>query len=180
MKVPEARLYTHRYQSPIGELFLAVDRKGRVIRLGYQDQRPFLPAYSFESNKYACGEVEYQLDEYFAGRLERFTVEFALEGTEFQRMVWSRLTKIAYGSTASYSEIAQKIGRRDAARAVGNAVAANPVVLVIPCHRVLPASGAIGKYAVSSLNGQGSVAKEWLLHLEGALPTSQPELSLIA
>lgn len=180
MKVPEGRLYTHRYHSPVGELFLAVDRQGRVIRLGFEDQRPFLPGFTFESNKYACGEVEYQLDEYFAGRLERFSVEFALQGTEFQRMVWSRLTKIPYGSTTTYGEIAQKVGRRDAARAVGNAVAANPVVLIVPCHRVLPASGSVGKYAVSSLNGRGSAAKEWLLHLEGALNKGQPELSLIA
>lgn len=150
------------------------------MRLGFEDQRRFLPGYTFEENKYPCGEVEYQLDEYFAGRLERFTLEFAFQGTEFQRMVWSRLLKVPYGTTTTYGEIAQKVGKRDAARAVGNAVAANPVVLIVPCHRVLPASGSVGKYAVSSLNGQGSTAKKWLLRLEGALTTGQPELSLIA
>ncbi len=180
VKVPEVRLYTHRYQSPIGELFLAVDRQGRVIRLGFEDQRRFLSQYSLEENKYACGEVEYQLDDYFAGRLQRFSLEFAFQGTEFQRSVWSRLVKVPYGTTTTYGEIAQKVGKRGAARAVGNAVAANPVALIVPCHRVLPASGAVGNYAVASLNGRGSTAKEWLLHLEGALTTDQPELSLIA
>ncbi len=150
------------------------------MRLGFEDQRHFLSQHTFEENKYACGEVEYQLDEYFAGRLERFTLDFAFQGTEFQRSVWSRLLKVPYGATTTYGEIAQKVGKRGAARAVGNAVSANPVVLIVPCHRVLPASGAVGKYAVSSLNGRGAAAKEWLLHLEGAWTTDQPELSLIA
>ncbi len=180
MKVPEHRLYTHRYHSPIGELFLAVDRHGRVYRVGYADQRPHLSGHSFEENKHACGEIEYQLEEYFAGRLERFTVDIAFSGTEFQRMVWSRLLKIPYGSTVTYGEIAQKVGKKLAARAVGNAVAANPLPIIVPCHRVVTASGRLGNYAIRELNGRGTAAKEWLLHLEGAIQSEQPELSLIA
>ena len=181
MKVPEPRLYTHRYHSPIGELYLAVDRNGRVVHIDFQDRTLSLEGFLVEPNKYACGELEYQLDDYFAGRLHRFTVDFVFSGgTDFQRMVWSRLLKIPYGSTVTYGEIAQKVGRRYAARAVGNAVAANPIPIVVPCHRVLPASGSLGNYAVRSLDGRGRSVKQWLLTLEGALRNDQPELSLTA
>ena len=162
-------VYTHTYPSPIGNLYIAVRRDGTVVRIGFAPVDDWGEEYVAEENKYACGEVEYQLNEYFAGRLRRFTLDLEFEGTEFQRLVWQRLRKINYGDVVTYGEIAKKIGKKDAARAVGNAVASNPIPIVVPCHRVVPASGNIGNYALRSLNGSGAEAKRSLLALEGAL-----------
>ncbi len=169
MEWERTHLYTHTYDSPIGDIHIAVDRSGRLFQLSFTDLTDTDGRYAFEENKYACGEVEYQLDRYFDGELKRFTIELAFDGTEFQKLVWQRLLKIQYGSVTTYGEIAKKIGKREAARAVGNAVAANPLPIVVPCHRVVPANGEIGQYAVRSLNGSGTEAKRRLLELEGAL-----------
>lgn len=163
-------VYTHTYSSPIGPLHTAVDRNGTVHAVSFVDVRPGLPADSWEENKYACGELEYQLDEYFAGRRTTFSLSVHLPGTNFQRAVWNRMRKIGYGTTMSYGTLAQKIGRRNAAQAVGNAVGLNPVVIVVPCHRIVRANGDIGSYARRSLDdSRGRAIKEQLLRLEGIL-----------
>lgn len=160
-------LYTHEYRSPIGSLFLAVARTGIVHRISFCDFRHNLPPDTWSENKYACGELEYQLDEYFAGTRRHFTVDVKINGTDFQKAVWGRLRKIAYGHTMSYSVLAQKIGRRNAARAVGRAVGANPIVLVVPCHRIIKSDGTIGYYAKSALpSDEGQQIKERLIQLE--------------
>ncbi|TVR87036.1 MAG: methylated-DNA--[protein]-cysteine S-methyltransferase [Spirochaetaceae bacterium] len=170
----EELLYTHTYPSPIGPLHLAVNKIGRVIRIGFTPLPETFTTnlrvpYRVVENKYACGELEYQLDAYFRGELQEFTVLPELSGTPFQHSVWARLQKISYGETVSYGEIAQKIGRRQAARAVGNAVANNPVPIVVPCHRVLHRSGGIGNYAVRTLpQSDGSAMKRQLLEIEGS------------
>lgn len=163
-------LYTHRYESAVGTLYLGVDRAGVVHRVSYADFRDQIPDAAWEVNKYACGELEYQLDEYFAGKSLHFSLDVFFEGTSFQRAVWNRMRKIGYGSTMSYATLAQKIGRRDAAQAVGNAVGMNPAVIVVPCHRIITSSGDIGGYARRTMDGErGRRIKEQLLHLEGAL-----------
>jgi len=160
-------IYTHSFESPIGTLHAGVDRHGRVLYLGFRRLLGRFFNADCEENKYACGEVEYQLDEYFAGTRREFTVEVRMDGTGFQKAVWSRLMKIGYGETVSYAHVAQKIGRREAARAVGNAVAANRVLIMIPCHRVVPASGGIGGYARRTLDPEsGRRVKHHLLDLE--------------
>ncbi len=141
-----------------------------MLALGFTEPTHFPPGAEVRENKYACGELEYQLEEYFARERTSFTVDVRLDGTSFQKAVWSRLIKIEYGETATYSHIAQKIGRRDAARAVGNAVGANPVVILVPCHRVLPVHGGIGNYAVRGLDAEiGRRVKASLLRIEGAI-----------
>ncbi len=163
-------VYTHTYDSPIGPLYLAVDRRGAVMNVSFVPPR-FSEQYILEENKYACGELELELDEYFAGTRETFTPALRFEGTAFQEAVWKRLTRIPYGQTWTYGTVAQKIGRRDAARAVGNAVARNPICLLIPCHRVVPANGGLGSYGVRSLGSEtGAEDKRWLLSHEGAIP----------
>jgi len=160
-------IYTHSFSSPVGVLHAAVDRRGRVLNLGFSPISRAPAGTELEVNKYACGELEYQLQEYFAGNRAKFAVEIQLEGTGFQKSVWNRLLKIDFGETVTYGEIARKIGRRDAARAVGNAVAVNPVVLLVPCHRVVPASGGIGNYARRDLeHSEGRRIKRYLLELE--------------
>lgn len=141
-----------------------------MLRIGFTDHLALGEEFFPQDNKYACGELELQLDEYFAGDRDRFTLEVQLSGTEFQRSVWARLLKIPYGSVMTYGEIAQKIGRKDAARAVGNAVAQNPIPILVPCHRVVPANGSVGSYALRTFaDGSGSSSKRRLLELEGAI-----------
>jgi methylated-DNA-[protein]-cysteine S-methyltransferase len=104
-----------------------------------------------------------QLAAYFAG--ESQTLDFAVnpDGTEFQRAVWAEIAKLGFGQTATYADIAKAIGRPKAVRAVGGAVGANPVPLVIGCHRVLGANGRITGYS----GGEGLPTKRWLLAHEG-------------
>lgn len=165
-------VYTHSFDSPVGRLHCGVDKQGRVLYVGYTPNPP--SDLIISENKYACGEVEYQLEEYFAGERKEFTVELRLEGTSFQKAVWSRLLKVDYGETMTYGTIAQKIGRKDAARAVGNAVAANPVAIIVPCHRIVPQSGGVGNYSAGNgADDSGSKVKAYLLELERSAISSQ-------
>ncbi len=109
-------------------------------------------------------EAAEQLNAYFAGTLRTFTVPVLLEGTAFQKQVWRALTEIPYGQIRSYGELAKGIfGRSNGARAVGHANARNPISIIVPCHRVIGASGVLTGYA------GGLAAKELLLKLEGVL-----------
>lgn len=105
-----------------------------------------------------------QLLEYFAGERREFELAVAPEGTEFQQEVWAALQTIPYGETWSYGEMAQKIGRPKASRAVGAANGRNPVSIVIPCHRVIGSTGSLTGF------GGGLDLKQRLLQLEGSLP----------
>ncbi len=109
-------------------------------------------------------EASEQLKAYFEGRLREFSVPVQMEGTAFQQQVWKALVEIPYGQTRSYGQLAQTIfGRANAARAIGHANARNPISIIVPCHRVIGASGVLTGYA------GGLAAKELLLRLEGAL-----------
>ncbi|MGW0122825.1 methylated-DNA--[protein]-cysteine S-methyltransferase [Streptomyces sp. NPDC003327] len=111
----------------------------------------------------AFEEVAGQLDEYFAGRRDRFDLAFAQSGTAFQRRVWRALEEIPYGTTVSYGEIARRVGSAGAGvRAVGTAIGRNPLLVVRPCHRVIGADGSLRGYAA------GLDRKQRLLGLEGA------------
>lgn len=104
-----------------------------------------------------------ELNQYFAGTLRTFTVPVALHGTEFQRDVWNIIAATPFGETASYGEIADRIGRHGAGRAVGGAVGANPVPIIIGCHRVLASNRRITGFS----GGSGIPTKKQLLALEG-------------
>ena len=105
-------------------------------------------------------EAATQLEEYFAGERREFDVPMELDGTAFQREVWAELTRIPYGETISYGELARRVGRPSAPRAVGQANGRNPIPIIVPCHRVL-ASNGIGGY------GGGLKVKRALLAVEG-------------
>lgn len=110
-----------------------------------------------------------QLHEYFSGARQTFDLPLDVRGTTFQRAVWSQVVRIPYGATATYGDIAQLVGKPKASRAVGRAVGANPLPVVIPCHRVIGAQGALTGF------GAGLNIKEALLRLEGAdLAFDQP------
>lgn len=166
-------IYTHIHDSPVGPIYIAVTRDGALVRASFtEDSFWFDPSiYNVERNKYACGEVAWQLDQYFSGERKTFDLAYQFEGgTEFEQDVWRRLLKIEYGETITYGQIAQKVGRKNAAQAVGNAVGKNPIVICLPCHRVVPASGGLGYYSTCDLpKEEGTRIKRQLLGLEGAL-----------
>lgn len=129
--------------TPLGNL-LAQETDGKLSRLDFtpegagslpDDQTPLLLS------------LKSQLQDYFAGKLMRFDVPLFLSGTPFQRAVWDRLLGIPYGQTASYHQIAEWLDRPNADRAVGQAVHHNPVVILVPCHRVVGKNGALTGYA---------------------------------
>ena len=141
--------YAH-IRSPVGPLLLTGDDES--ITGLYMSREP-----SGSRDDGAFTRAREQLDAYFAGELERFDLPLAPQGTEFQRRVWDELRQIPYGQTTSYSALAAKIERPDACRAVGLANGRNPISIVIPCHRVIGASGALTGY------GGGIERKRWLL-----------------
>ncbi|MCI0706150.1 MAG: methylated-DNA--[protein]-cysteine S-methyltransferase [Ignavibacteriae bacterium] len=104
-----------------------------------------------------------ELEEYFAGKLERFRSKLDLRGTDFQLQVWNELLNIPYGTVISYKQLAQRVGKPDGYQAVGRVNGANPIPIVIPCHRVIGSNNDLVGY------GGGIKMKEFLLKLEGAL-----------
>lgn len=104
-----------------------------------------------------------ELKEYFAGRRREFTIPLSLYGTPFQSEIWQRLLDVPCGSTVTYGELAAAAGHPRSVRAAGTAVGMNPVSIIVPCHRVLPAAGGVGNY------GGGPERKTELLRIEGAL-----------
>ncbi len=111
-----------------------------------------------------------QLDEYFKGERQVFTLPLEPDGTEFQKSVWQQLLTIPFGQTVSYLDIARQLGNEKAVRAVGLANGRNPISLIIPCHRVIGSDGTLTGY------GGGLWRKEWLLKHEGALNGGQMAL----
>lgn len=148
------------WPSPIGDLLLVHDGKG-LCRLQFQDgANPLDIDENWKKQRSAFTEVIKELERYFAGRLQRFTIPLSLEGTAFQRSVWRALKTIPYGKTVSYGAISKKIGNPNASRAVGAANGQNPVSIIVPCHRVIGANGKLVGY------GGGLPIKTALLELE--------------
>ncbi len=102
-----------------------------------------------------------EMQDYFNGSLKKFTIKMNPEGTEFHKKVWKNLYDLEYGKTISYKELAIKSGSPNAARAVGTAMRKNPIVVAIPCHRVVPSNGKLGNYSAG-----GPSNKDWLLTFE--------------
>ncbi|AZA08199.1 methylated-DNA--[protein]-cysteine S-methyltransferase [Corynebacterium pseudopelargi] len=151
-------------RTPCGDLLIAADDQGvRFVRFG--SDSPL--AACVHANPSATTEAHLQaalqqLRQYFQGERQAFDLPIAIDhGTTFQRSTWQALRMIEYGKYWTYGEVATYIGRPQATRAIGTACGANPVPILIPCHRVLPAHGGIGGYA------GGSRWKQALLELEG-------------
>ena len=153
---PRAEAWTV-YRSPIGPLTLrgtadaltAIHFPGSVGRLGSGAHDPA-----------AFARAVRQLDEYFAGERREFELAVRLDGTEFERAVWSELRRIPFGATTTYGALARAVGMPEEARAVGAAVGRTPVPIVVPCHRVVGSDGALTGY------GGGLDRKRALLDLE--------------
>jgi methylated-DNA-[protein]-cysteine S-methyltransferase len=151
--------------SPFGDLFLISDGDALTgLHLPEHDDRPAPgPEPGWLRDDAAFREVRNQLRAYFEGELIEFEIPLRMAGTEFQRLAWNELIKIPYGTTISYAEQAQRIGRPGAARAVGAANGRNPIAIVVPCHRVIGANGTLTGY------GGGLDRKQWLLDHETIL-----------
>jgi methylated-DNA-[protein]-cysteine S-methyltransferase len=162
----------YRYHdSPLGRLLLVADEVGlRMLHMEIADS-PSTPQEHWCLAERQLDEACRQLDDYFAGRRRCFDLPLAPVGTPFQQEVWRALLEIPYGRTSSYSQLAAHIGRPQAVRAVGTANGANPIAIIIPCHRVIGRDGSLTGYA------GGLPRKELLLRLEGAWnPPSQVAL----
>src|SRR5918995_34758 len=130
--------------SPVGDLVVTGDGAS-VTGIGFASRTPVPPGWRRDDR--AHEEAARQLREYFAGERTGFDLPLAPEGTDFQRRVWAALAAIPYGETTSYAALAERIGRPGSARAVGAANGANPLAIVVPCHRVVGADGTLTGYA---------------------------------
>jgi methylated-DNA-[protein]-cysteine S-methyltransferase len=146
--------------TPVGRLRLGGDEDG-LRGISFENRiDPAAPAEGWLRTKEPFREAIAQLEAYFAGELRCFDLALAPEGTPFQREVWSMLTTIPYGETVSYGEIARRLGRSKASRAVGAANGRNPIPIIIPCHRVIGADRSLTGF------GGGLGIKRRLLDLE--------------
>jgi methylated-DNA-[protein]-cysteine S-methyltransferase len=151
-------LATMMMQSPVGTLWLCAE-DDQLIELWLPDQpAPAGPRKRTD----VLVRTATQLAEYFAGERRDFDLPLAPRGTAFQRDVWSALARIPFGVTCSYGDLAREVGRPSASRAVGAANGRNPIAIILPCHRVIGASGALTGY------GGGLPLKRWLLDHERA------------
>jgi methylated-DNA-[protein]-cysteine S-methyltransferase len=151
-----------RIDSPIGRIEITSD--GDAITSLSIERAGTLPFDDLPENTSPLLELAArQLAEYFSGTRHTFELPVALVGTEFQKTIWSQLTDIEWGDVMSYGELGIASGRATAGRAVGGAVGANPIPIIVPCHRVLAANGRITGYS----GGNGIPTKVWLLDHEG-------------
>ena len=164
-------VYCTSFESKIGLIYVASTDKGVCkICLPRQTKRDFLRwlREHFDDSevtdiKSRNREVIDQLTRYFNGKLARFTVSVDMIGTPFQIRVWKELTRISYGNTITYKHLAKRLGTSRGFQAIGRANAANPIPIIVPCHRVLGTNGSLVGYS------SGVKTKEFLLKLEGAL-----------
>ena len=157
-----------RIKTPIGAVLIAGDAAAvRHVRFEYESQPD--PVW-YEARAGPVREAARQLEAYFRRERTSFDVPLAPQGTSFQRRVWRELQKVPYGKTISYGEIARRIGQPTASRAVGAANGANPIPIIIPCHRAIGADGSLTGF------GGGLPAKRALLALE----SRQAQLATVA
>jgi len=147
--------------SPIGDLLLVANGEG-LSEIHFPTAHPPEDAV-LDRTRFAT--VMRQLDEYFAGKRKTFDLKLAMRGTPFQLAVWHALQRIPYGETRTYAGIANEIGRPSATRAVGAANGANPIPIIVPCHRVIGSNGSLTGF------GGGIDVKRRLLEFEAGVPT---------
>ena len=153
-------------KTPVGRLLLEAELEGLSrIEFHVEDSGPPLSGQPGAAVLHAAIK---QLEEFFDGKRKTFDVKLALRGTPFQLDVWRELLHIPYGETRSYAQIAKAIGRPAAVRAVGAANGANPIPIIVPCHRVIGSNGSLTGF------GGGIDVKRWLLDFERNLRLQMP------
>ncbi|MDY6358926.1 MAG: methylated-DNA--[protein]-cysteine S-methyltransferase [Cyanobacteriota bacterium] len=143
------------YKSPIGYLTFCIENDFALVGL-----KPAQSDFIQDSGTPFSNKIKQELEEYFSYERKYFDINIKFYGTDFQKSVWSELLKISYGKTETYGQIAQNIGNVNYSRAVGNACNKNPVMIIVPCHRVVSSNGKQGGYAY------GAKIKSYLLNLE--------------
>ena len=146
---------TH-YRSPIG-LIQVIGSSDGISSVSFADD-----AAHDDEIPTALQDCVSQLDEYFGGKRKEFSLKLDLQGTAFQKNVWRELQRIPFGKTVSYLDVATAVGTRDSTRAVGRANGQNPIVIIVPCHRVIGSDGSLTGY------GGGLWRKRWLLDFESS------------
>jgi len=149
-------------KSPVGDITLIADNVS-LREIYWPNQKPDrvkFPNLEKKDRDPILKSAVKQLESYFSGKRKEFDLPLEPVGTEFQKEVWEALRSISYGETVSYGDIARRIGRPNAVRAVGSAIGKNPLSIMIPCHRVIGASGKLTGFA------GGLSTKEFLLNLE--------------
>lgn len=163
-------LYFITLESPIGKIFVGARTLGIIssilflnVQFEASEFENLSLKYHLEQSKHSdpgFSNVIQELTSYFDGKLKQFKVPIKPEGTNFQQQVWNGLTRIPYGQTISYAQLAENIGHAKSYRAVGQANHKNPIPIIIPCHRVIGKDGSLTGYA------SGVGIKEWLLNHE--------------
>jgi methylated-DNA-[protein]-cysteine S-methyltransferase len=154
--------YYWQFETPIGGLLLVGDER-QLRQIGLQGgTHPTPIGHDWIESEQPFGAVIEQLQQYFAGTRTAFELSLAPQGTDFQRAVWRELQRIPYGQTISYGNLARRLGNAKASRAIGLANGANPLPVVVPCHRVIGADGSLTGF------GGGLAIKRALLGLEQA------------
>lgn len=165
------RLVLTRFETPVGTMTAGAVREG-ICLLEFTSDRVQREIQDLAQRLHASVEdgmtdhlrrLAHELNDYFGGKLRHFTIPVVAPGTAFEEAVWQNLQEIPYGETISYTELAARVGKPSATRAVGSANGRNRVSIVIPCHRVVNANGKLGGY------GGGLWRKQRLLELEGAM-----------
>ncbi len=163
------QIYSGKIKTPLGDMLACVSDEGLYLleftdRKKYDRQINGLKKYFnseiAEGEHFFITKVQNQMNEYFSGKLKVFKIPLIFSGTDFQKKVWNALSEIPYGKTVSYSDIAKRIKNPKAVRAVANAVAANKIAIIIPCHRVTGKNGTLTGYA------SGLDKKKFLLDIE--------------
>ena len=167
-----ATLFRSLLETPLGAMQVAVDDDGTLVEVLLPNRRT--AAFASESFPAAAARgmraARAQLSEYFLGKRREFDLPLRPKGSPFEQQVWKTLLTVPYGVTTSYGTIASKLGLINGARAVGRANGANPIPIVIPCHRVIGSNGELTGY------GGGLPLKRALLELEGAMRPAGPRL----
>ena len=154
--------YWDRIESPFCDLTVVVDYNGVVLEIRFANDQTFSAPAGSAHDPSRCAHAIVQLEEYLAGDRRTFDLMIDPRGTDFQRRVWAMVGQIPYGTTSTYGAVASRLGDPKTVRAVGGANGANPIPIVIPCHRVVGADGSLVGY------GGGLPLKTALLGLEGA------------
>ncbi|EAF3073355.1 methylated-DNA--[protein]-cysteine S-methyltransferase [Listeria monocytogenes] len=152
--------------SPVGELFITIE-DGCIMNISYDKPRNWELLDGNIIEKELFQELMIQLASYFEGERENFDLPMLIKGTDFQKKVWQALSEIPYGAVVSYKDIAISAGSPKAVQAVGQANRANPIPIIIPCHRCVKSNGELGGY-----NGTDVDKKQYLLALEKGLSLS--------
>ena len=170
LRTPVGEIEIHCSDAGVKNLNIHWNRenRGSVERQVYRESRDIRgPKKGEQTAKTASSQASRiatrarrELEEYFAGRRRSFSVPLDMDGTPFQKKVWKALSEIPYGEVRSYGQIARRVGNHKASRAVGTANGANPVAIIVPCHRVIAGDGSLGGY------GGGLTNKTYLLSLE--------------